>query len=279
MRLRDAVTEQNPTRRYLMCAPEHFTVEYSINPWMHPDRPTDTARALAQWRRLHDLLRDLGHQVDTVEAVAGLPDMVFAANAATVVDGRALLARFRHPVRAGEQPLYEKWLREQGLTVFTGEAVNEGEGDLLTAGGRILAGHGFRTEPAAHAEAAAALGREVVALRLVDPRFYHLDTALSVLRVPDEGPADVMYWPGAFDAESRDTLAALYPDALRATEADAAAFGLNALSDGRNVVLSPAAGRLVAAVAERGYTTHPVDLSELLKSGGGAKCCVLEVRS
>jgi N-dimethylarginine dimethylaminohydrolase len=88
-----------------------------------------------------------------------------------------------------------------------------------------------------------------------------------------------MYWPGAFDAESRDTLAALYPDALRATETDAAAFGLNALSDGRNVVLSPAAGRLAAAVAERGYTTHPVDLSELLKSGGGAKCCVLEVRS
>ncbi len=265
------------SRRYLMCPPVHFTVEYSINPWMHPERPTDAGLALAQWQRLHDLLLDLGHVVETVEAVPGLPDMVFAANAATVVDGKALVARFRYPVRIGEQPLYEKWLREAGFEVSTGIAINEGEGDLLAAGPRILAGTGFRTEPAAHEEVADLFGREVIGLHLVDPRFYHLDTALTVLGLPG-GRAEIMYYPDAFAPESRGLLAELYPDALRAGADDATVFGLNALSDGRNVVLAPAAGRLAAAVAERGYTTHRVDLSELLKSGGGAKCCVLELR-
>ena len=63
--------------------------------------------------------------------------------------------------------------------------VNEGEGDLLVAGPPddrvLLAGTGFRTDPRAHAEAAAVLGCPVLPLELVDPRFYHLDTALAVL--------------------------------------------------------------------------------------------------
>ena len=36
-------------RRYLMCRPEHFRVDYAINPWMDVDSPVDPDRALAQW--------------------------------------------------------------------------------------------------------------------------------------------------------------------------------------------------------------------------------------
>jgi N-dimethylarginine dimethylaminohydrolase len=45
------------------------------------------------------------------------------------------------------------------------------------------------------------------------------------------------------------------------------------------VVLAKGATRLAAQLRERGYEPIGVDLSELLKAGGGVKCCTLEIRS
>ncbi|MEW2416742.1 dimethylargininase [Streptomyces sp. NPDC046866] len=261
-------------RHYLMCRPSHFTVDYRINPWMDPAKPTDTDLAVLQWERLYALYRELGHTVDLIDPVPGLPDMVYSANGATVLGDRVLMARFRHPERAAEAPAYQAWFEANGYTeVVAPEHVNEGEGDYLVAGSRILAGTGFRTDPASHAEAERVLGAPVVGLTLVDPRFYHLDTALAVL---DDD--EIMYFPGAFSAESQAVLRELYPDALLATEEDAEVFGLNALSDGRNVLLAEAARGLADRLAERGFTPIGVDLSELFKGGGSVKCCTLELR-
>ncbi|MEA2194653.1 MAG: hypothetical protein QOG42_1087 [Solirubrobacteraceae bacterium] len=258
-------------RRYLMCRPTYFDVTYSINPWMRPEHPTDTGRALAQWDRLRAAFAQLGHVVEEIAPAPGLPDMVFAANGATVVDGKALSARFRYSQRAAEGGLYAAWLRERCHEVRIAAHVNEGQGDFLVVGDRILAGSGFRTDRRAHAEAQGFFGREVLGLELVDPRFYHLDTALAVLS--DE---EVMYYEPAFSQDSRRTLRRLYPDAILATEADAEAFGLNAISDGHHVVLAAQATQLAAALRERGFQPIGVDVSELLKGGGGVKCCTLE---
>jgi N-dimethylarginine dimethylaminohydrolase len=261
-------------RRYLMCRPSFFDVTYKINPWMNPAQPTSGDLALYQWKWLHDLIVDLGHEVELVEPSPGLPDMVFAANGATVVDGRALVARFRYGQRADEGPAYLDWFVRRGYRDARQAAcLNEGEGDLLLAGDVILAGAGFRTEAAAHDEASAFLGRPVISLDLVDPRYYHLDTALAVL---DDD--EIMYYPPAFSPASRDLLAARYPDAILAADADAAAFGLNAVSDGRHVVMSPRATGLAAQLRERGFVPIGADMSELLKAGGSAKCCILELR-
>ena len=269
-------------RQYLMCRPSYFTVSYEINPWMDVSVPVDTARAVAQWERLRDVHLDLGHTVHEIEPEPGLPDMVYAANGATVVDGIAYEARFRHPERAAEGPAYLKWFADLGFVTHGAEQVNEGEGDLLTCGSRVLAGYGPRTDVASHAEAGALWGREVVSLELVDPRLYHLDTALTVLRGNDGGTpddeCDVAYLPEAFSPESREVLATLFPDALQATAEDAAVLGLNAVSDGEHVVLAQAATRFAAALRERGYEPVAVDTSELLRGGGGVKCCTLELR-
>ncbi|SDC86520.1 N-Dimethylarginine dimethylaminohydrolase [Sanguibacter gelidistatuariae] len=274
--------------RYLMCRPDHFTVSYEINPWMNSRVPTDTALAVKQWEWLRDVYLDLGHTVELIDPVPGLPDMVYAANGATVVDGVVYGARFTVAQRASEAAVYLDWFARRGFAVHDAVHRNEGEGDLLTVGERILAGTGFRTEVAAHREAAALWGREVVTLELVDPRFYHLDTAVIVLEGSDgdpgdrgrgrPGPGQIAYYPGAFSPASVDLLAALFPDAVLATEADATVLGLNGVSDGTHVVLSPRATRLAGQLTERGYTPIAVDTSELLLGGGGAKCCTLEIR-
>lgn len=262
-------------RRYLMCPPAFFGVVYRINPWMWPSRPVNRARARMQWERLRRAYIALGHQVDIVDPVAGLPDMVFAANAGLVIDGRVLAARFRHDERRGEELPYRSWFGDHGFTdVQVARYVNEGEGDFLVAGDVILAGTGFRTAREAHAEVADFFGRPVVSLDLSDPRYYHLDTALCVL-----DDSHIAYYPRAFTAASRGLLEELYPDAIHATGADAAVLGLNATSDGRHVVIPAGAGAFCEQLADAGYEPTTVDLSELRKAGGAAKCCTLELRS
>lgn len=259
---------------FLMCRPEFFDVTYSINPWMDVSKPVDPGLAVAQWERLRDIYLDLGHQVQLIDPAPGLPDMVFAANGATVVDGRVLMARFRFGQRAAEAGLYGDWFRAQGYReVHAPRWTNEGEGDYLLAGRHLLAGTGFRTDPRSHEEAAHIFGRPVHPLALVDARFYHLDTALGVL--DDE---TVMYYPAAFSPESQRLLQKLFPAAVIASAADAEAFGLNAVSDGHHVVLPHAATGLAAALWDIGYQPIGVDVSELQKAGGAVKCCTLELR-
>ncbi|WP_187363743.1 dimethylargininase [Streptomyces piniterrae] len=261
-------------RHYLMCRPTHFRVDYSINPWMDPTKPVDTALAVAQWEQLRALYLELGHTVELIEPLADYPDMVYAANGATVVDGKVLGARFRNPERAGEGPAYLEWFRAHGYQELHDPVhVNEGEGDFLVTGSRVLAGKGFRSTPESHAEAQEFWGRPVVSLDLVDERYYHLDTALAVL----DGD-EVMYNPAAFTPASRALLEELYPGAIHAEPSQAAVFGLNAVSDGKHVVLPEAATGLAAQLRERGYEPIGVDLTELLKGGGSVKCCTLELR-
>jgi N-dimethylarginine dimethylaminohydrolase len=261
-------------RSYLMCPPQHFAVTYAINPWMRPDQPTDAGLAMRQWARLRQVYLDLGHDVRTIEPVAGLPDMVYAANGATVVDGTVLGVRFAHPERAGEAGAYLDWFREHGYEdVREAGVVNEGEGDILFTGQVLLAGYGFRSDLAVAGELAAAFGVPVVSLRLVDPRFYHLDTALCVL---DADTA--MYYPAAFDDDARAAIAGEFAELIEAKDEDAEVLGLNAVSDGLHVVLPVQARNLAAQLRERGFDPIGVDLSELLKGGGGPKCCTLELR-
>jgi N-dimethylarginine dimethylaminohydrolase len=262
----------NP-RRYLMCRPTYFAVDYRINPWMDPTAPYDTALAIAQWTRLRDVFTGLGHTVEEIEPLPGLPDMVFAANGATVVDGTVLAVQFRDPERADEAPAYRSWFERAGFRVHEAKQTNEGEGDILLAGPYLLAGTGFRTVHAAHSQVQEVFGRPVITLQLVDPAYYHLDTALCVL-----DDTTIAYLPEAFSPGSQAVLRRLYPDAIIATAADAEVLGLNAVSDGRTVVLPVQATGLNAALRDRGYDTIGVDMSELRKAGGGPKCCTLEVR-
>ncbi|MCW2805177.1 MAG: amidinotransferase [Propionibacteriaceae bacterium] len=263
-----------------MCPPQYFDVTYAINAWMDTAVPVDQGLAMRQWTGLVAAYRSHGHRVEELAPVKGLVDMVFAANGATVVDGLVLPARFATAQRRPEAEFHRAWHRSHraalaGASVPEASAINEGEGDFAVLSDRILAGYGFRTSRHAHRELAALTGREVVSLRLVDPRFYHLDVALTVL---DDAAGHIAYYPPAFTAAGRRTLRRLYPDAIIATEADALLLGLNCVSDGLHVFAPAGAGHLIGELGLAGYQPVPIDLSELAKSGGGIKCCTQELR-
>ncbi|WP_407943834.1 dimethylargininase [Marisediminicola senii] len=260
-------------RTVLMCRPDFFTVVYRINPWMDPALPTDTALAVRQWQTLYDTYLSLGFDIELIDPVDGLPDMVYAANGGFVIDNIAYGASFTYPQRQPEGPAYMDWFRANGFDVREPENINEGEGDFLLVGGVILAGTGFRSASHSHEEVSSVYGREVVTLTLVDPNFYHLDTAIAVL-----DDTNIAYLPSAFDEASLAILRERFPDAVLVTEVDAAILGLNSFSDGYNVVIASRATDFERQLRERGYNPIGVDLSELLLGGGGVKCCTLELR-
>jgi N-dimethylarginine dimethylaminohydrolase len=260
-------------RTYLMCPPRYFTVEYAINPWMNPDVPVNTALAMHQWWQLRETFTRLGHAVRTIDPQPALPDMVFAANGATAIGDTVLGARFRYPQRAPEADAYLAWFRRAGYAaVVSPHTVNEGEGDIVFAGQAIIAGHGFRTDEAVRDELERAFGLPVLSVRLVDPRFYHLDTALCVLDADTAA-----YYPAAFDDDGRAALAGHFAELIEVKDEDAEVLGLNAISDGRHVVLPEQATGLATQVADRGFEPVGVDMSEFLNAGGGPKCCTLEL--
>lgn len=260
-----------------MCPPEHYVVEYAINPWMSTTTPVDTELAVKQWERLRETLTGLGHEVCVLTPEPGLPDMVYAANGALAIDGVAWGAKFKYAQRTAEAAAHRRFYTEHGWSFVPPVQTNEGEGDFAylpgAVGGLILAGYGFRTDVAAHAEAAEVFGRPTISLHLTDPLFYHLDTALAAL-----DDTTIAYYPGAFSASSQRVLRQLFPTAVIADEQDALAFGLNLVSDGHNVVLNSEASALATKLSNAGYAPILVELGELKKGGGSVKCCIAELR-
>ena len=269
--------ERRPTgRSVLMCRPEHFIVSYRINPWMHPAEPTDTKLAVRQWEELYDIYLDLGFDVQLIDPIAGLPDMVYAANGGFMLDGIAYGARFQYAERGPEGPAYMDWFRGAGFEVREPVSVNEGEGDFLLVGDTHPRRHRVPQRRPLARRTRRIYGREVVTLRLVDPSFYHLDTAIAVLDTTP-GQEHIAYLPKAFDEASLAGSSSGIRMRHRERE-DAAVLGLNSFSDGNNVVIASRAAGFERQLRERGYTPIGVDLSELLLGGGGVKCCTLELR-
>jgi N-dimethylarginine dimethylaminohydrolase len=275
----DAPTRTATKRTILMCKPDFYTVSYRINPWMHPEDPTDTSKAVQQWQSLVDVYEGLGFDISYIDPIDGLPDMVYAANGGFVLDGIAYGAKFQYPERQPEGPAYMEWFAANGLTVAEPEQTNEGEGDFLLVGNTIFAGTGFRSDSTSHEELAGIYGREVVTLKLINPNFYHLDTAIAVLdpEPAADGTSNIAYLESAFDEPSLAILRERFPDAIIATEEDASILGLNSYSDGYNVVIASRATTFASQLRAKGYNPIGVDLSELLLGGGGVKCCTLDL--
>lgn len=262
----------------LMCAPDHFDVSYVINPWMaqgigHSDH--DLARR--QWQGLHDALA--AHApVKRVRGEPGLPDMVFTANAGLVYRHQVVVSRFLAPERQGEEAFFRAWFEGAGFTVvdWPADVSFEGAGDALFDRGQPLlwAGHGFRSAAAAAPLLEQRLGCRTLSLRLVDPRFYHLDTCFCPL-----SDGYLMYLPDAFDAASLRLIESEVPEGRRIAVSidDGLGYACNAVELDHHIFFNSASPSLQQRLREAGFTPYVLPLSEYLKSGGAAKCLTLKL--
>jgi N-dimethylarginine dimethylaminohydrolase len=271
---------------FLMTDPAQYDVHYEINPWMKPgvwgaDPETNRAHAHDSWAALKATLESHGASIRTLEGVAGLPDLVFPANAAVVLDGKALVARFRYPERTGEEPHFRaafEALKVEGLLqqVDQNEVFQEGAGDCIWDAGRRLfwVGHGPRSAPESMGVIARHFGEQAVSLPLATEQFYHLDTCFCPLP-----GGEILSYPPALTPEARRRLFDIVPGHLliEATAADAAAFAVNAVAIGHTVIMAKPTLCLRTRLAEHGYKVVGLDLDPFLLSGGGAFCMTLRL--
>jgi len=264
--------------RFLMCPPDHYDVDYVINPWMEGNiHKSSRDRAVEQWEKLHHVLKDHA-LVDLVKPQLGWPDMVFTANAGLVLGKNVVLSRFYHKERQGEEPHFKQWFEDQGYTVYElpKDLPFEGAGDaLLDREGRWLwAGYGFRSELDSHPYLAKWLNIEVLSLRLIDERFYHLDTCFCPL-----AGGYLLYYPPAFDSYSNRMIEMrVVPEKrIAIEEADAVNFACNAVNVDDVVVMNKVSDSLKQRLKESGFQVVETPLTEFLKAGGAAKCLTLRV--
>ena len=265
-------------QKILMCAPDYFGVDYVINPWMQNQiGKADAPLAMRQWLGLRDALAPHAELVFEPPQ-RGVPDLVFTANAGLVLDNQVIVSRFRSTERQAEEPYLRDWFTQHHFILmdWPPSISFEGAGDALLdrAVDIIWAGHGFRSDAAAPALIEKTLGQRVIALKLVDPRFYHLDTCFCPL-------ADgwLLYFPPAFDAAAQAAIAAHVPEAKRiaVSEADALRFACNALDLDGKIFMNDASTELQDRLRQAGFTAVLTPLSEFLKAGGGAKCLTLKL--
>jgi N-dimethylarginine dimethylaminohydrolase len=274
--------------RLLMCPPDAFDVSYAINPWMDPlawarDAARLAGTAVTGWSALAETYRALGAEIELLPAEPGVPDLVFTANHAVVLDGKVLLARYRYPERQGEEAPVRAFFenaRARGLVAELHDlpegVFHEGAGDAVWDGSRGMFWMGFgpRSSQAARRTVEEVFGVPTLQLQLVDPRFYHLDTCLFAL----EGGEVIMY-PGAFSAEGRELIRGVTGEGqvIEADPADAAALAVNAFALGRDIVMGACSTALETRLVARGYRVHRVPLGAFALSGGSAYCLTLRL--
>lgn len=258
----------------LMCPPDHFGIQYEINPWMNRRRDADAALAAQQWQRLRGLLEQAGAAISCLRPQPGLPDLVFTANAALIYRDTAYLSRFRPRERQGEEPVYRKWFSEHGYRVSdpAGHAHFEGAGDALFCGDTLFAGYRIRSDMKAHQKLGEVLGCPVIPLELVRTRYYHLDTCFCPL-----APGAALYYPPAFDEYGRRALRQWIPDLIAVKPDEAARLACNAVVVGKTVITGAGCPDLRRRLQDRGFTTYETPLDEFIKAGGSAKCLTLRL--
>jgi N-dimethylarginine dimethylaminohydrolase len=261
-------------QRILMCRPDFYGIEYEINPWMSRSRGSTPETALKQWNALYEILRGLGVVVELLTPQPGLPDLVFTANAGLIYRNRFFSSRFRHEVRARESPYFDAWFAAQGYTVehLPEGMYFEGAGDALFCGPMLFAGYRIRSDVRGHQHLAKVLGKLVLPLELINPRFYHLDTCFCPL-----APGQALYYPAAFDAYGRKVLQSHISRLLEVNEAEAHRFACNAVIVGKTVVTNTGCDRLASGLRNWGYQVVTTELDEFLKAGGSAKCLTLRL--
>ena len=258
----------------LMCPPQHYAIHYEINPWMSRQRQADPASALQQWEALQQILEQCGAKISLLQPQAGLPDLVFTANAALIYQRTAHLARFRHPQRQGEEVLDAQWFEQHAYEVqqLPPQLYFEGAGDALFCGETLFAGYRIRSDAAAHQHLARVIGCRVIPLELIDAYYYHLDTCFCPV-----AQQQAIYAPAAFDHYGRQVLENEIPELIEVDPDEAKQFACNAVVVGQKVVTNTGCPQLHRQLRSRGFEPIETPLHEFVKSGGSAKCLTLRL--
>lgn len=259
----------------IMSPPKYFEVSYSINPWMRPGgKKADRYLAYIQWYGLYKKFKSLGKDIRLIPPRVGLPDMVFI-DAGILYSNLFIPSNFTFEERQGEQEYFVEWFKRRRCDVVTIDRKYkfEGNGDTLWAGERLFFGYGFRSQREAHEQIKPVLPHvRLISLELIDPLFYHLDTCLCLLN-----DAQAIFLPGAFSQAAQSALDREV-ELFAVAKTEGKRFACNSVVLGKHVVIPNDTPKTCELLKKLGFETHPLNVSEFIKSGGAIKCLSMHIQ-
>src|SRR3954447_3847875 len=262
--------------RYLMVEPDHFRVDYAINPYMDVHDQPDAVRARQQWLDLVEAMLGVGADVEVLGQRPDAPDMVYAMNLGLVLnpsekDRHVVMSHMRYAERRMEARTAQPWFADHGFgTSFVGRdgvGPHFEAGDAFAFGDALVVGYGPRAEELGLKHLAGELDVRVRGLRITHPGMYHLDLAFCPLDA-----TRAMVCPDALDAASAAAMLELVPEPLVLSEEEALTFCANSIVIGRTVVMPACPDRVRLQLEAWGFDVVLVDVSEFHKGGGSVRC-------
>lgn len=257
--------------KFLMCRPDYFNIDYEINPWMDINKATNRETVSRQWENLYQTLRTCGAQIALIDPIAGLPDMVFTANAGLLYQKKIYLSHFKFKERQGEEDYFQHWFKEAGFDVITTPFAFEGSGDALPVAQKLFVAYGFRSDKAYYETNPDFNQANLIYCELTNPYFYHLDTCFCPL---DESSA--IWFPDGFTEKSRERMQAAI-ELIAVPQAEAERFACNAVILDKQIILPTGCPTLTATLKNRGFNVFSCEMDEFLKAGGACKCLTMRI--
>lgn len=270
---------------YLMVEPNHFRVDYAINPFMHLDDQPDPVRSRHQWLMIVAAIEAAGGSVHVLSQLPDAPDMVYAMNLGLALQSEAgdssqvVLSHMRYAQRRMETLSADEWFAARDFARRSigrdGVGAHFEAGDAFAWRGELVVGYGPRTEELALKHLAGDLEVSVRGFRITNPGMYHMDIGFC----PLDG-SRAMVCPDAYDDASAAALLALVPEPLVLTEEEALTFCANSVVLGSTIVMPACPDRVRVQLEDWGFDVVVVAVGEFLKGGGAIRCLTnpLDVR-
>lgn len=245
--------------------PDSFAAAVTGSP---VDPPLSALLARQQHAAYVASLRDGGYRIVEVDSDEAYPDCCFIEDTAVVVGSHALVTRAGHPSRRGEGAAVAPGLADAvRIHPVVAPATIDG-GDVLVVGRRVFVGLSGRTNrQGAEAVAAIAEPQGYVVAPVRVGSVLHLKSGLSAL-----DDSTVIWHQRACD---RSELVGVR--VLEVGGEDPEAANVVRLADGR-ILVAAHHERTEALIAESGFSTVAVDVSEIARADGGLTCLSIRLR-
>lgn len=257
-----------------MCPPDHFSIKYEINPWMHVENKVNPLKANEEFLNLKSIYQSLRVDVIEIPQDKDLPDMVYAANFGFPKNNFFIKSNFKFNERKKESQLSQIYFEKLGFKI-KGLPENikfEGQGDLLTNGKNYFFGWGKRSDFSAKKYLSKFFDSKIIDFKLIDPFYYHLDTCFAPI-----GEKTAVINPDAFEEKDLDRINKLFPNVISVSKNDNKIFACNLVVVGKTIVIGKGISKkLKEDFKKSGYTTIETSTYEFIKGGGSVKCLTLE---
>lgn len=265
-------------KQVLMSYPQYLSIEpINVISKHFKDHQLDKKKIDEEFNLLVQTYQNLGIEVFFLPPSETYPDSVFARDFGACLKDGYILGRFKHEYRKNERKAYEKKMQELNIPQLfkVHEGYFEGGDFFFLDDKTIVIGLLERTNQIGYQEIKEHFKNQYEVLFVEsDPEFLHLDMCFNLI---DEHLA--LICKDAFDISFLQELQKRNIELIEVSKEDIFRHGLNVQALGDKKVLALKKNHDInLQIKQKGYEVIELDITEILKCGGGIHCMTFPLK-